>query len=252
MREPVPLYCLPYAGGSAGVIFQRWARLMPAHVKSTPLELPGRGKRYGEPPAVDLIALAADFADSIARGPERFALYGHSMGTILVYEIAARLAAIGAPRPEKIFLSGRGLAHQPPPEQKLSLVDDAGLVDWLAGIDPNAGTFFADAETRRAFLPIVRADFAMIETYRPAPDRFVTAADIVFLHSLDDPLVDRAAAESWHPYTSGQLDVITFTGDHMFLLSDAPGVVGAITARLPEEASPMHGAHQAFPAQWPS
>ncbi|MEV4085609.1 thioesterase domain-containing protein [Nonomuraea fuscirosea] len=82
------LFCLPYAGGGAGAYtgLLRALSALPAVPGLTvvPVQLPGRESRIAEPPAFTI----AEIADEVAPATdEPYALYGHSMGARLAFEV---------------------------------------------------------------------------------------------------------------------------------------------------------------------
>ena len=100
------LFCLPYSGASA-MVYARWRRALPEWLQVCPLELPGRGMRMDEPLQRDIKALAAQLADEISRdlnGP--YALFGHSLGGLLAFELAHALSVRNVPTPLALFASG--------------------------------------------------------------------------------------------------------------------------------------------------
>ncbi len=42
------IFCLPYAGGSAPIIYSKWKRRANNGMKIIPIELPGRGTLFGQ------------------------------------------------------------------------------------------------------------------------------------------------------------------------------------------------------------
>jgi surfactin synthase thioesterase subunit len=76
----VPLFCFPYAGGSASV-YGGWQKNSPDWLRICPVELPGRGKRLLEPLPVSIVELAADIASSLnAYTNVPYALFGAQHG----------------------------------------------------------------------------------------------------------------------------------------------------------------------------
>ena len=98
----VKLFCLPHAGAGASA-YARWPAAFGASVQVHAIQLPGRENRIRETPSIDPDALAATLAGSAA-GP--YALFGHSMGARLAFEVVRRLRAAGAPLPEVLYVSG--------------------------------------------------------------------------------------------------------------------------------------------------
>ena len=109
----VRLYCLPYAGGGTR-IFDAWPAALGPGVEVCPILLPGREDRIGEEPIGRRADLVPLLADALAPGMTRpFALYGHSMGGLVAFELARLLAERGGALPVRLYLSGCGPAPIP-------------------------------------------------------------------------------------------------------------------------------------------
>src|SRR4051794_9909349 len=120
------LVCLPHAGGSASYYHPLSAALSPA-VEAVAVQYPGRQDRRSEPLVDDLLVLADRLADALADEPGPLALFGHSMGAVLAFEVARRLEREGR-EIAALFVSGRRAptAHR---DEWLHRVGDAELLD---------------------------------------------------------------------------------------------------------------------------
>ncbi|WP_163029419.1 thioesterase II family protein, partial [Pseudomonas viridiflava] len=99
------LFCLPYSGASA-MFYSPWRRTLPDWLNVRPLELPGRGMRMAEPLQTDIVQLADQLADEIAAELDTpYALFGHSLGGLLAFELAHALRVRGLPAPLALFTS---------------------------------------------------------------------------------------------------------------------------------------------------
>jgi len=213
------LLCVPHAGGSATLTYARWAPQMPVSVKLIPLELSGRGRRAAEPLQSSLEAMVADLMSIV--GPiaktAPYAFYGHSMGACIVYELVCVLAAANLPPPQALFLSGCLPPHRHYPQRNLHRLTDDLFLAEIRDLGGTPDEFFAHKELINAFLPVLRSDYRNIECYRAKLPIHVTSADIVFLFSDQDPLVDKPGIYEWQHYTHGLLNVVDFTGGHFFI-----------------------------------
>src|SRR5262245_53914505 len=101
----VRLFCLPYAGGGSG-IYRNWPELVEPWIDPVPVQLPGRDSRLLEKPNPNLHAVVELLSDALLPYLDRpFALFGHSLGSLISFELCRRLRSIGAPAPVRLFVS---------------------------------------------------------------------------------------------------------------------------------------------------
>lgn len=230
----VTLVCFPHAGGSASFYFPLSRALSPV-AAVRPVQYPGRQDRRREP-NIDTIAGLADrvftaLAETVS-GP--IALFGHSMGAVLAYEVALRLRRAGHEGPRVLFVSGRRAPSRYRPENVHRGTDEQVLA-VLSGLRGTGGDLLADEEVARMILPAVRSDYRAIETYRHDPtDRL--DCPITVLTGADDPLTTLDEAHDWRRHTTGTVRVRVFPGGHFFLVPEADAVIEEVRvglARLP-------------------
>src|SRR6266540_6898354 len=182
------LFCLPWSGASASV-FRSWAAAMPDDIELISIQLPGRGNRRAEPASVRLAPIAGQVARAIhaelRASPGPFALFGHSLGALLAYEVSRRLAGLDH-RPELVVLSG-GRVPGRPPGTALHRLGDADLVGAVERMGGTPASRLHDPEFMAYFLPLVRTDLTAYETYRSA-----------FPASLREPVSVWAGSEDWY------------------------------------------------------
>ena len=104
----ITLACLPHAGAGAS-IYARWAALLPPWIDLVGITLPGRESRISESPLTSMDEVISRLGPAMsARVQEPFALFGHSLGALIGYELACWLGTrCGAARPELLVVSGR-------------------------------------------------------------------------------------------------------------------------------------------------
>ncbi|BCJ28486.1 thioesterase domain-containing protein [Actinocatenispora sera] len=246
------LYCLPYAGASASA-FRRWPAAFGAEVEVVPVKLPGREGRYAEPLTLDPVAMAdAIVADA---GP-RFALYGHSLGARLGYEVTRVLVERGDRLPERLFVA----AGRPPDERGDGPLDNiAGLPrDQLVARVVAAGGMPAELldapDLIDLLLPVLRADLAWLEAYRyeprpPLPVRVTTFA------GESDVAVPPGQLAGWQRHTDAGLRAHRVPGGHFFLHDTLDRLAALIRADLhtartggmPSHAAPRRPAGHRVP-----
>jgi len=227
------LYCVPYAG-RGGAFFIPWGRALAPRIDVRPVLLPGRETRIAERSFTRMDALVGSLADAIERdagGTKPFALFGHSMGALVAFELARSLRRRGSPAPVALIASGAASPTVPDPAPPLHGVSDAKLVEELRALGGTPDAVFDEPELLALALPIFRADMTVFETYRlgdEAPFDF----PLHVLGGTDDPRVPRDALLAWGALTSSDFSVRIFEGDHYFLHPRERDVLATIAALL--------------------
>lgn len=212
------LFCLPYAGGSAKVIFNSWQKFLPV-IKVIPLELAGHGTRMSEPFHDSIEAVIADIMATIAPSlsTEPYAIFGHSMGSLLAYELTKAISTAGLPPPLTLYVSGRRPPHNCPSLRNMHRMSDDLLLQEMKNMGGTPQGFFAVKELVNAFLPVFRNDYRNIELYQCAMPIHATSADIVFFHSDGDKAVAGPEVNEWQQYTTATFTRKNFSGGHFFI-----------------------------------
>ena len=224
------LFCLPFAGGGAST-FREWSTYLPDDVEVCPILLPGRESRFREP-AIGRIDLVVDELLKALPGymDRPFALFGHSMGAMIGFELARRLRYL-ALEPVHFFASGcRGphLVNRTPPRYGLP---DAEFIAALRNLNGVPSEVLGDDELMELMLPTIRGDFRLAETYvcRPQPP---LRCPVTAVGGLEDVEVTREDLEAWSSHTTGQFQVHVLPGNHFFLSSSRTALLRLIRLGL--------------------
>ena len=103
------IIAIPFAGGNR-YSFKKLEKYVSSPIQWVTIELPGRGARFNEPILEDITTMVKDLFEQIKPHIEQetYMIYGHSMGTLLGYELTKMLIQKQCKLPECLFFSGRG------------------------------------------------------------------------------------------------------------------------------------------------
>ena len=224
------LYCIPHAGGNAAFYAALSAQL-PATVVCHPLELPGRGRRHGEPMHTSMDAMAHDLYSRMS--PQTpYALFGHSMGAQLALLCAILAQEGGMPPPRALFVSA---AVAPMDWERcrptaLASLPSQAMWDTVAGMGGLPVQIAACREFLQYLEPILRADLAALESWTPAPMAPLPVPISVFLG--DGDTVTEREAGKWRQLTDREFRLHMFTGNHFYLQDHWRGLAEQISQTL--------------------
>jgi surfactin synthase thioesterase subunit len=235
-RSPVTLVCLPF-GGAGASFYRPWSRRVGQQLTILPLQLPGRERLVDREPyrEVSLATdhLLAELCEQIT-GPARVAVFGHSLGAVLGYELARRLVAEKTERVlVHLFVSGSPEPASQRTERATGLSDDEFIrqVSRFAGYKHEA---LEDPEMRELILPTLRADVEMHENYRPS-STVPLPVPITSIRGTEDRLVSADDAAAWTKLTSLAFAYTEVPGGHMYLADDAEALLRLIVATVGQE-----------------
>jgi surfactin synthase thioesterase subunit len=228
----VRLVCFPHAGGAA-TAYAPLAQALPAAIEVLALQYPGRQERLAEPclESVDelVAAIVPELRPWIDGPAPPFALFGHSTGAIVAYEVARVLERQGIV-PLGLFASGRRgpSTHR---DEHVHRGGDRSLLREVARLGGTPPELLADEEVQQMMLPALRGDYKAIETYvwRPGPP---LGCPIWALLGEDDPLATESEAAAWRSQTSAAFELHVLPGRHFYLVDQQPPVVDLISHRL--------------------
>jgi medium-chain acyl-[acyl-carrier-protein] hydrolase len=232
------LFCFPYAGVGPSV-FRHWPAGLPGALEVWAVQLPGRGSRINEPAIANIPTLAAAILEAIKPYLDMpFALFGHSMGAILAFEVAQGLASKGFSLPNHLVVSGRRPPHIPNPESPLHGLSDADFVFEInqryGGIPPE---ILENPDILALVLPGLRADITALETHRPAR-HLPLSCPISAFGGKDDPLTSPLHLEAWRSETTDRFEVCHFPGGHFYLDGQRVSVLARLVATLSTMLNP--------------
>lgn len=225
------LFCFSYAGGSAAS-FLSWQTLVGPQIEICAVQLPGRGTRLREAPSSSLPSLVREISLAIEQKDQLpFAFFGHSLGSLLAFEVARYCAWRGQRQPLHLFVSGCAAPQHRSPPQGLHLLGDEELLDVLRRYNGTPAEILSNRDLMELALPIIRADFALVDgyTYSAAPR---LQMPISAMGGKADEGVTPEQLASWASETTRDCKVTMYEGGHFFINDVAQQVVDQINATL--------------------
>ncbi|MGY4689616.1 thioesterase II family protein [Salibacterium sp. K-3] len=229
--EKKTLFCLPYAGGSAESIYFSWKTQLQKCVEVVPIELPGRGKRIKE----SLIKSVDEMVDDIIRSikdrineTDSYAIFGHSMGGLLAYELVRRLHTMNLKIPDEVIISG----FQPPEYKVMGDYGSLSMEEFSEKIRMSGNVpsiIFENKKMYDIFMPIIHTDYQMFfsYSYKPHDDDAIIKSDLYAFTGIDDYQVYQRRND-WAYYTSGKFQSVVFEGGHFYINNNQQQVISNI------------------------
>lgn len=225
------LICFPYAGGNASV-YSSWVDRIGSKVELCAIQPPGRQERIHE----SLLETVEQMVEGIVPAllpylDKPFAMFGHCVGAMVMYEVVRVLKARHGLAPVHIFPSGA----LPPKNYLIPAVDTSldsdKFVETLRQIGFAEDSVLGDEESARELLPTVSADFDLAIRY--ACDRpSALDAPITTICGREDQLGPPERTVKWNEMTTSRFDQVVLPGEHYFLVPERNAVIRTVNEEL--------------------
>jgi medium-chain acyl-[acyl-carrier-protein] hydrolase len=201
------------------------------------IELPGHGTRMAEPLLTRMTELVAAIASSLLPHLDKpFAFFGHSMGAWVSFEVARWLQTHHHLCPVHLFVSGAKAPQLPDLRSPLYQLPEAEFVAALRRLQGTPEAVLEHQELMELMLPILRADFAVLETYTYAPQKLLPCPITAF-GGLQDVDVSAEALQAWQHQTTASFSQRMLPGNHFFIHSDQTLLLQLLTQELAQIVS---------------
>jgi len=206
------LVCVPHAGAGPSE-YAQWPELLGPRVDVCAVQLPGHGARTREPPYREVRRVVEELhaaLEPLLDAP--IALYGHSMGALIAFELAREMRRRGK-NPLWLFVSAYSAPHLPLVGKALHQLPDAEFLDGLVTWYPTHDR--AQQEMIAVLLPVLRADFELCERYQHV-DEPPLGTPISAFGGISDKEIPKETLAAWSAHTTGPFQLRMIPGDHLF------------------------------------
>lgn len=216
-QEQVTCFFLHHAGGSSAS-FVWFPQHFPAHWRLRAAELPGRGVSMSEPPCRNITEVLDCLLPSVLDAADQpLAIFGHSMGALVGYELARELQRNGRP---PVWL---GMSGMPSPQAASRIFTERRdlwplnrLLAFMRELGGTPDEMLQDAATVDYMVKILRRDLTIVDTYEYHPGAVLRMPIGVFW-GVDDAVMTAQRREDWRNFTTAPVSFHSLPGGHFYL-----------------------------------
>ncbi|TQV77388.1 thioesterase [Aliikangiella marina] len=226
------LICFHYGGGSASA-YRDWPRLLPANVELCAVQLPGREKRFNEKYITEFPELTEKLCDELkAFLTKPYVVFGHSLGAMVSFEWLRVLQQSNLMLPLLYIPSGMPAPQLYYPNKPIGeLPEDEFVNELLLTYGDNLGNVLRDKDLRSVFMPQLRGDFKLLESYQ-FKEASVLDCQIHALAGDEEENIGDADLAAWGVHTQNSFSSKRFNGGHFFVHTDEQKLLSFISKEL--------------------
>lgn len=230
----IRLFCFHYGGGSAS-IFSKWQQDMPNYIEICPVQLPGRENRLEEPLYKNLVPIIEDLENDVfINQGKSFAFFGHSIGALICFELARSFRKHKLNMPFHIFVSGLAAPQFLKFSKPLFNLPEREFINELKNLFNPPNEIFEEQDLKELFLPIIKADFSIRDTYVYKSEPPLDCPITVF-GGLQDSSTKKDWLEGWSELTTGKFSIYMFPGEHFFLNTSRLELLNKILEKISKQ-----------------
>ncbi|GAB2331678.1 thioesterase domain-containing protein [Streptomyces griseoincarnatus] len=214
------LFVLHHAGGSH-VLYRHWPAGLPDTWDVRLLDAPGHGFLLDQPQIADAGLLADFLLRHIEPELNRpYALFGHSMGALLAYEITRRAVGRGLPWPVWVGVSARPAPQLVLPGRRYHALPGGELRERLKDLGGTPDSVFDDPGLWDLFEPVIRGDLRLVETWRHTAGAGPLPVALSAYAGAEDRHASPARMAGWDEHSEHFLGLRSFDGGHFYFQGD--------------------------------
>ncbi|GAF82156.1 unnamed protein product [marine sediment metagenome] len=228
----IRLFCFPYAGGGASV-FRSWVNRLPSDIETIGIQMPGLESRIMEPP-VETIAMVVEMLvpEMHSKLDKPFALFGHSLGALISFELTRSLRVRYGLQPLHMFVAG---IRAPQILDKNSPIHGLPETDFLKELQRRYSgipeEILENPDILQLVLPGLRASFKMYECYEYMEGHPLNC-DITAFGGYEDKVATTEDLEAWRRQTNRSFSLQMLPGNHFFITSEQQHFLQTLSGEL--------------------
>ena len=227
------LFCFPYAGGNVD-FYKKWKNVSTHGFDIELIEYPGRGRKIREPFAKDFSRMVDILCEEVEEKINgEFSFFGHSLGAIVAYEVAKKLKREKGMVPVCVFLSGCPAPHCITDKYSMNDLSDDEFISKVVSLGGIPKELCDQPDLLKSFLPTLRHDFAILDTYSPLNEDISSVPIITFAGDCDSK-VSASQVKEWKGYTNSLFDCYVLKGNHFFIYDELPTIIDKVGNCLDE------------------
>ena len=223
------LFCFPYAGGSS-TTYLPWVNDLPDNVELIIVQPPGRNNRMFEPMHSNMTDLVNELIPIIPRLLNKpYIFFGHSLGSRIAFELLTQLQMLNHPLPQHFIASGSRGAQVPSTKKPTHHLPHDEFIAELQDLNGTPQAVLENQELTELFLPLLRADFKISETYCYS-GKMILDCKISVLSGEDDIDITLANLQSWGELFTEEVEIHYLSGGHFFIESHRENVLEIVNS----------------------
>ena len=228
----VRCFCFHYAGGGSQM-YRAWVDHLPKRMDLYSILLPGRERRTHEPLMTECHEIVeAMIPELLPLLDKPYVFFGYSMGALVAWALAKKIQNIGYVLPRHLFIAASRAPCMRKGEEKLYDLPSEQFIVKLTALGGIPEEILANHEIMDMYLPLLRADLTVADTYTPQDDEEQIDCPIDAFGGIGDMAITSKEIEGWKSHTRSSFHNKYFPDGHFFILHHFKEIIGEITNRL--------------------
>lgn len=160
-----------------------------------------------------------------------YAIFGHSMGAMVAFDLVRNLAKQSTHQPMHLFLSGLASPWRRVVGKRIHDLPDHDLLCELRNLGGTPSDILKDPGILEILLPVIRADFEAAYHWR-FDEYCDLKIPITIFGGANDKGIPTEAIADWASCTSGLVEINLHPGGHFFVHDEFPAVNDSIRCHL--------------------